>query len=274
MDDTEQQTASDTTSQTFVGRWNRLITTTNWEKGRIICQWREALESEESPAAEYSDEQWARQVEHVSGQHVGRLRRVYQRFGQNFSSYEGLFWSHFQAALDWDDAEMWLEGASQNDWSVSSMRNQRWETIGSPEQSRPLPEDIVSSEIDEDVEPTDAAEPSDDVAISNSDAAAAEGDTEASANAQRDADESVDDGASGGYQDAVASSAPTAEAELPQPFAELNELPGDLGDAFESFKLALLHHRLEGWKQVSCRDAVAALDALRSLAMAPVTESE
>ena len=23
----------------FVGQWNRLVSTTNWEKGRIICEW-------------------------------------------------------------------------------------------------------------------------------------------------------------------------------------------------------------------------------------------
>ena len=31
-------------TQPFVGRWNRLVSTTNWEKGRIILQWREALQ--------------------------------------------------------------------------------------------------------------------------------------------------------------------------------------------------------------------------------------
>ena len=24
----------------FVGQWQRLVSTTNWDKGRIICQWR------------------------------------------------------------------------------------------------------------------------------------------------------------------------------------------------------------------------------------------
>ena len=31
-------------SAEYLGKWNRLVSTTNWEKGRIICQWREALE--------------------------------------------------------------------------------------------------------------------------------------------------------------------------------------------------------------------------------------
>ena len=116
----------------YVGQWNRLVSTTNWEKGRIICQWREALMSAGSPVTEYSDEAWAQLVGGVTSQHVGRLRRVFQRFGEDFDQYPGLFWSHFQAALDWDDAPMWLEGAIQNDWSVSQMRGKRWETLGTP----------------------------------------------------------------------------------------------------------------------------------------------
>ena len=113
---------ADEASTPFLGQWNRLISTTNWEKGRIIAQWRAALEAEQLSIAEFSDDAWARLVGGVTGQHVGRLRRVFQRFGPVHERYAGLYWSHFQAALDWADAEMWLEGAVQNGWSVSSMR--------------------------------------------------------------------------------------------------------------------------------------------------------
>ncbi len=100
------------TSERFIGQWNRLISTTNWEKGRIIHEWRSAGVASGAPATEYSDEAWSRLVGGVTGQHVGRLRRVYERFGGVYQDYEGLYWSHFQAALDWDDAEMWLEGGA------------------------------------------------------------------------------------------------------------------------------------------------------------------
>src|SRR6185436_17155065 len=106
--------------QPFVGRWNLLISTTNWEKGRIIHEWREALIVASAPAADYSDEAWSRRVGGVTSQHVGRLRRVFQKFSGSYDRYRGLFWSHFQAAIDWDDAEMWLEGAVQNNWPVSA----------------------------------------------------------------------------------------------------------------------------------------------------------
>jgi len=152
----------DTASQPFVGRWNQLVSTTNWEKGRIILQWREALVAAAAPAIEYSDEAWSRRVGAVTGQHVGRLRRVYERFGDAADKYEGLYWSHFQAALDWQDAEMWLEGAVQNNWSVSQMRRTRWETLGAVAADQPRDEDIVTTELDEDFEPAQNEPPRDD----------------------------------------------------------------------------------------------------------------
>jgi len=108
------------TSAPFVGAWQALVSQTNWEKGKIILDWREALVAADAPVNTYSDETWATLVEHsVTGQHVGRLRRVYQQFGVVQSDYANLSWTHFQIAMDWSDAEMWLEGAVQEKWSVS-----------------------------------------------------------------------------------------------------------------------------------------------------------
>ena len=58
-------------SQPFVGRWSKLVSTTNWEKGRIIVQWREALVSQGLPVSEYSDEAWGRLVGGVVLVHGG-----------------------------------------------------------------------------------------------------------------------------------------------------------------------------------------------------------
>ena len=91
-------------SQPYVGMWQRLISRTNWEKGSIICEWRDALVADGAPASDYSDETWGRLVGGVSSQHVGRLRRVYRRFGETHDKYQGLYCSHFCAAIDWNDA--------------------------------------------------------------------------------------------------------------------------------------------------------------------------
>ncbi len=132
----------------FVGHWQSLISQTNWEKGKIIFQWRTELQSRGVSSRLYSDPAWSRLVGEVSPQHVGRLRRNWERFGEVFTDYAGLYWSHFFAALDWQDAEMWLEGAVQNDWSVSQMRYQRWETMGKlkEDQPQPVPQDSGSEE--------------------------------------------------------------------------------------------------------------------------------
>ncbi len=120
----------ETACSEYLGRWNRLVSTTNWEKGRIVAEWREALIEAGAAAAAYSDEAWSQRVGNVTPQHTGRLRRVYQRFAEMREAYHGLYWSHFQAALDWDDAEMWLEGAVQNRWSISQMQGERSRTLG------------------------------------------------------------------------------------------------------------------------------------------------
>ena len=138
-------------SAEYLGKWNRLVSTTNWEKGRIICQWREALQEAGAEPASLTDDAWSRQVGSVSPQHVGRLRRVYQQFGEVRGQYSGLYWSHFQAALEWPDPELWLEGAVQNGWSVAEMRQRRGEAMGmAPEAAAAAAEAAVAEELEED----------------------------------------------------------------------------------------------------------------------------
>ncbi len=42
-----------------------------------------------------------------------------------------------------------------------------------------------------------------------------------------------------------------------RPFANLTELPDDLADAFEAFKLAVLHHKMDGWQEISREDVLS-----------------
>jgi hypothetical protein len=250
-------------SQPFVGRWSRLISTTNWEKGRIIVDWRESLVAQEVPVSEYSDEAWSQLVGGVTGQHVGRLRRVYQRFGQQKDSFSGLYWSHFQAAIDWNDAEMWLEGAHHSGWSVASMREKRWETLGKLDSDRPRPSDVVTSETDEDAEPARGHSAPVTGEYSEVSGPRAEG--------PDFGDESSDyargEGSVG--TDWMADSPSAVPAELVRPFENLPDLPSDLADAFDAMKLAILHHKRDNWQAISAADVLHALDALKSLVTAP-----
>jgi len=249
-------------STEYLGRWNRLVSTTNWEKGRIIHQWRQALIDADAPVSTYTDEAWSRRVGNVTPQHTGRLRRVYQRFGDAAEQYDGLYWSHFQAALDWSDAEMWLEGAVQNGWSVAGMRQQRWEATGAPADKKPREEDIITAEIDEDVDPDPVAQDTIHQSlgeVQNTEPAEFDPAADvADADFESDVDDSPDD---------------LPVAEPVRPFEHLAPLPADMHDAFEAFKLAIIQHKLAGWQEISLGAVVAALDALKQLAMTPAEGS-
>jgi hypothetical protein len=247
----------------FVGRWRRLVSTTNWEKGRIIHDWRLAAIATGAAPSEFSDEAWSRAVGAVSAGHVGRLRRVFERFGESFATYDGLFWSHVLAALDWDDAEMWLEGALQSGWTVSVMRDQRWHVLGGRPDKAPPVDDHADAELDEDAEPEDGSnspqldrvrpvEPFDD--DEHPERAGSEG----VVGDEPDDDEPEDS----------ASSASRSNRAV-RPLAELPSLPPDVCEAFEAFKLCILRHKLSQWQDVSRDDVLASLDALKELALAP-----
>ncbi len=264
-------TVLDAASLPFVGRWNQLVSDTNWEKGRIIFQWRDALIASDAPATEYSDEAWARRVGGVTGQHVGRLRRVYQRFGETHTDYRGLYWSHFQAAIDWDDAEMWLEGAVQSSWSVSQMRNQRWDAMGSLDEERPAAEDVVTNELDEDFEP----------ALREAPQASRMDDTSRVQLGPReegpdfgDADEPRRAASPAAGVSVYAEEVDASTVEFVRPFEDLQDLPEDLAEAFESFKLAIIHHKLKDWQEVSREDVLSSLEALKQLALAPSPDQD
>ncbi|MFV2065463.1 MAG: hypothetical protein ACC645_00675 [Pirellulales bacterium] len=262
--------ASDTqqASEPYVGMWQRLISRTNWDKGRIICEWRDALVANGASASEYSDEAWGGLVGSVSSQHVGRLRRVYRRFGETHDNYQGLYWSHFCAAIDWNDAEMWLEGGVQNGWSVAHMRDERCQAVGAIDPP-PMEGDLADAiPWDEDGLPAELdADPSLSPSVAEVQDTAAEAD--------RDVGRSEASSRKGSEAPATAaSSQPEAVAVEMQlnsarPLEDLPPLPDDLAEAFESFKLALLKHKLSGWAEVACEDLLQSLDALKQLAVAP-----
>lgn len=248
-------------SQPYVGQWNRLVSTTNWQKGQIIFQWRESLVGSGAGVSEFSDEAWSRLVGGVTAQHVGRLRRVYQRFGASQEKFAGLYWSHFQAALDWDDAELWLEGAVQNDWSVAEMRAKRWETLGAVAADQPRAEDIIVSEFAEEIPAQEAEQELARVTRDEPRSASFDGGgTEATT-------ESGEEGTN-------VYAEPTAEPVIPfvRPFADLPELPDDLAESLEELKLCILRYKTEGWQTIARDDVLACLEALKELALAPSAE--
>ena len=246
-------------SKPFVGQWNTLISTTNWEKGKIICEWREALRKANSPSTEWSDERWSQLVGGVTSQHVGRLRRTSERFGMTFQDYKGLFWSHFYAALDWDDAEMWLEGAIQNEWSISQMRKKRWETMGKIPEDEPKAEQIVAVESEEEVQSLSLSD-----SVRDNEREYVEGPR------YEGPDFGDEDEPTSGKKDSATTVEEPPQENKPssdgiRPFESFTDLPEDVSAAADSFKIAIIRHRAGEWSEISQADMLGLLDALKLL---------
>ena len=243
----------------FIGRWSELISTTNWEKGKIISLWRDTLREAGATTSAYSDEAWCRCVGGVTPQHVGRLRRVHDRFHSSYTTFAGLYWSHFLAAVDWDDAEMWLEGATQSAWSISQMRRTRWEAMGGDPSCEPREADLISSSDDEDFTPL--ADSDEATSVKDGPRSVAEG-------PRPDGPDFGDEGsgeiATDNFGDSEDSSAWEDAEPAESPFASLPSLPVDFAEALEQFKLAIIRHRAGGWSEVSESDVLKALDALKA----------
>lgn len=274
------ETAEAGVADQFVGKWNRLISTTNWEKGQIICAWREALMTSGASVTEYSDDAWAQLVGGVTSQHVGRLRRVFQRFGDVIDQYEGLHWSHFQSCLDWDDAEMWLEGSIQNGWSVSQMRGKRWETVGATPEEQQAEVAEVAAELNTEAQAEDAQAEQESAPLAPTNASV---DSLAEQSDPSNDPKDKDSAANGSTANGSTANGPARSSERsPKDSAasaepverrtrlsvDVESLPDDLAEAFESFKLAIIAHRRENWRDTTPESVVECLESLRQLALA------
>jgi hypothetical protein len=205
----------------------------------------------------------------VTGQHVGRLRRVYQKFGEELKELGGLYWSHFQAALDWDDSQDWLARAAEKNWSVTQMRSIRWETLGIAPEARGREEEPIEAELDEDFEPALREKPSPEKSPRSRD------------QARSAADGPTIEGPDFGDEDSL--EAPRSEfhdgfsegGEAPppvRPFQAIGNLPDDVVEAFEGYKLAILRHKRESWREIALEEMLATLDSLKELALAPLSQ--
>jgi len=254
----------DQLSAPMVGKWNVLVSQTNWEKGTLILSWRNELIAAGLPNTAYSDDAWARRVGNVTPQHVGKLRRVAERFGEKHNDFAGLYWSHFNTALDWDDAEIWLEGAVQNGWSVAQMRVQRWEAFGGSDEQKPSEEDIFISDIDEEVY---RQSPPDRIEGRNAEIGRADIDDTPVAPFDDDTkplkmkEQSKKNRAT---QTESPSNTPST-GELLMSLRGITEFPADLAEPLELLKVAILNQKLAGWKSVPAEQVRRSLDSLKML---------
>jgi len=267
---------SDAASKPFVGRWHKLASETNWEKGRIILEWRNALIEAKAPSSQYSDEAWANRVGFVTCQHIGRLRRVFERFGDTYGEYPKLYWSHFWAAIDWDDAELWLEGASSSRWSISQMCRMRTESMQLPEGQSA--QSVMESETQRIESETD-----DGFLESTSSSRMESEATEGAEDADDDfggkskerfqsgpLNEDPDFGDQG--KEASTSIAATSASEdvalteafaAKNPFEGLGQLPMDIIESVDPLKLCILRYRANQWHGFSKQQMLDLIEAIK-----------
>ena len=87
----------------------------NWEIGECAAQWTERY------ARGRTDADFGGLVG-LSGDQVYQRRRVWETFSDVQGSYDRLKWSHFYAALNWDDAADCLQWADDMQATVAEMK--------------------------------------------------------------------------------------------------------------------------------------------------------
>ncbi len=87
----------------------------NWVVGECAAKWT-ARYAKGRTDADFG------QMVGLSGDQIFQRRRVWERFGSVYGNFEGLKWSFFYVALNWDDAEDCLTWAREGDATVAEMR--------------------------------------------------------------------------------------------------------------------------------------------------------
>ena len=87
----------------------------NWVVGECASKWTSRY------ARGRTDADFGQMVG-LSGDQIFQRRRVWESFGETHRKYEGLKWSFFYVALNWDDAEECLNWAQDSEATVSEMR--------------------------------------------------------------------------------------------------------------------------------------------------------
>ena len=242
----------DTASDRYLGEWKRLVSTTNWDKGRIIYALAHCPGRPEVPSPpDYCDDAWSRQSrQRYSRSTSDACAACTGILATCANRTPGLYWSHFQAVLDWNDAEMWLEGAVQMA-GRSPRCAHRADALGQSSRvvgcgrctgglGRRRRADNADGEID---------------AVTGKRRARCGRQLSKSAQSPGDDWSTSRDVAEEDDQHA-ASRCPSLAAEPVRPFANLASLPADVSEAFESFKLSILKHKLAGWAEIARDDLV------------------
>jgi hypothetical protein len=99
----------------LISKAQSAVSQSNWVVGECAHKWTERY------ARGRGDADFAA-VLGLSSDQVFQRRRVWQTFADVFQNYPALKWSHFYAALTWDDAPECLQWADENQATVAEMK--------------------------------------------------------------------------------------------------------------------------------------------------------
>lgn len=110
----EARAAADSEDQ-LIARAQDAVSNCRWVVGECAFQWTKRY------ARGRTDADFGGMIG-LSGDQVFQRRRVWEVFGLAKDEFPGLRWSHFYAALTWDDAPECLNWAAQNQSTVAEMK--------------------------------------------------------------------------------------------------------------------------------------------------------
>ncbi len=117
------------TEASLIARAQIAVSRCNWEVGECAALWTKRF------ARGRTDADFAALVS-LSADQVYQRRRVWETFADVFQNYATLKWSHFYAAINWDDAAECLQWADDVQAGVAEMkawrRAQRGEDLDAP----------------------------------------------------------------------------------------------------------------------------------------------
>lgn len=145
------------------------------------------------------------------------------------------------------------------------MRKTRWESSGGDPMNAPRDEELITSEVDDDFDAltVEADEESD---REKRDRAESSGPlAEGPDFGDEDYEPSIAGGANPG-DPGYESESFDASKEQGNPFVNLPDLPPDIADALEQFKLSIVRHRASKWADISQKQMLDVLDALKLFA--------
>ncbi len=127
------------TEEQLILRAQQALSRCNWEIGECAARWTEKY------ARGRTDADFGALIG-LSGNQVYQRRRVWETFADVHDAYPNLKWSHFYAALNWEDAAECLQWANDLGATVAEMkawrRAQRGEDLGQRSEVEEPPFDL------------------------------------------------------------------------------------------------------------------------------------